>query len=678
MFEITLNGRTLYHPNSLDCIITDAVIHEALNDAGYMDLTIPYNNAEYNNIAERQGKIIVYKDNVEIWYGEVRDISVDFAKNKTLYIVGEASYLNDTVQPQREMKGTKYQILSQMLNHHNNMVEKEKQFEIGMIGANAQKQMEIVADWEYTLDAIRNHLCEEEEYFRIRHVSGKRYVDIMPINSYGKRSEQTIMFGDNLLDYTEDTTGEGLATICIPLGMTKEEGGIENYENYITCEEKDYPKNYVELPGAINRLGRITKVVHFNGLEVPKELRAAALTYLQSAQYAKMTLNLSAIDLSILQNDIDNYSVGDYIRAICEPMGMDAWFPVRSRETDLLNLANNKISIGASSLKTITQKLTESMYEVETKIPSKDSILNQAKKNASALINGAGTNGHVVLHENDKGVVYEILIMNTDKIETATKIWRWNENGFGYSNTKDDDGNPIFGLAMTMDGAIVADYVTTGQMSANRIRGGSFEVGGTGYAKDGSIVVKNATGQVLITLNKDGISLTNGQTISYSNISNKPTIPSRTSQLTNDSGFKTVVTATDITTGTMLANRIRGGELKVGGSGTDSSGNTYNADGTVEIYDANDKVIATFKKEGSTIGGFTIDEDNLHVGGSGSGIWITGKDENHCPYGYVAVGQHGPGLIRLGYKHNGRIGIAMEIDRNQKKFIDLWELGDDM
>ena len=84
MFEITLNGKTLYYPTSADCNVSSAVIYEKLNDAGYMEITIPYSNPMYEEIEERKGTIIVYKDNVELWYGEVRDVAVDFSKNKSI------------------------------------------------------------------------------------------------------------------------------------------------------------------------------------------------------------------------------------------------------------------------------------------------------------------------------------------------------------------------------------------------------------------------------------------------------------------------------------------------------------------------------------------------------------------------------------------------------------------
>ena len=70
------------------------------------------------------------------------------------------------------------------------------------------------------------------------------------------------------------------------------------------------------------------------------------------------------------------------------------------------------------------------------------------------------------------GHPYEILIMNTDDIQTATKLWRWNLGGLGYSST---GYNGQYGTAITMDGAIVADYITTGTLNAGVIKTGIIE-----------------------------------------------------------------------------------------------------------------------------------------------------------------------------------------------------------
>ncbi len=60
----------------------------------------------------------------------------------------------------------------------------------------------------------------------------------------------------------------------------------------------------------------------------------------------------------------------------------------------------------------------------------------------------------------------EILIMDTDDVETATKVWRWNVNGLGYSST---GYNGTFGTAITMDGQIVGSYIVAYSIGTEQI-----------------------------------------------------------------------------------------------------------------------------------------------------------------------------------------------------------------
>lgn len=100
----------------------------------------------------------------------------------------------------------------------------------------------------------------------------------------------------------------------------------------------------------------------------------------------------------------------------------------------------------------------------------------------------------------------ELFISDNEDIDKAQHIWRWNINGLGYSSTGIDGP---YGLAMTMDGKIVADFITTGTMSAERINGGTLKLGGNNNT-NGSIQVVNANGNDLVTISKDGVVLSNG------------------------------------------------------------------------------------------------------------------------------------------------------------------------
>lgn len=95
------------------------------------------------------------------------------------------------------------------------------------------------------------------------------------------------------------------------------------------------------------------------------------------------------------------------------------------------------------------------------------SLLDAAKENATKLIN-SGFGGNVRVYPD------RILIMDTKNEMTASKVWQWNINGLGYSS---NGVNGPYEIAMTKDGRIVADFITTGVLNGNLIRGG--EITGT-------------------------------------------------------------------------------------------------------------------------------------------------------------------------------------------------------
>lgn len=113
--------------------------------------------------------------------------------------------------------------------------------------------------------------------------------------------------------------------------------------------------------------------------------------------------------------------------------------------------------------------------DYQSAINAMQQTLNAAITNATQKITG-GLGGYVYMKPNANGYPEEILIMNTADVSTATKVWRWNINGLGYSN---HGYNGPYTTAITMDGAIVADFITTGTLNANIIRAGVLsDVGG--------------------------------------------------------------------------------------------------------------------------------------------------------------------------------------------------------
>ena len=93
--------------------------------------------------------------------------------------------------------------------------------------------------------------------------------------------------------------------------------------------------------------------------------------------------------------------------------------------------------------------------------------------------------------------------MDTPSMSTATKVWRWNNAGLGFSP---NGYNGPYTTAITQDGKIVADFITAGTMSANRIKGGVLELGDDDNA-NGQIYIYDADGNRCGQINNSGIAI---------------------------------------------------------------------------------------------------------------------------------------------------------------------------
>lgn len=153
---------------------------------------------------------------------------------------------------------------------------------------------------------------------------------------------------------------------------------------------------------------------------------------------------------------LERVHLGDTIYATI--LGVDFTTKVIKTSYNPLNDTIEKFEIGSvqPSIATSMNNIVKALNNVDV-----GTILTEAQQNATSLITQAM--GGYVYKTNS-----ELYIMDTDNPQTAEKVWRWNINGLGYSST---GINGPYGIAMTMDGSIVADYITTGTLNTNVIQG---------------------------------------------------------------------------------------------------------------------------------------------------------------------------------------------------------------
>ena len=201
---------------------------------------------------------------------------------------------------------------------------------------------------------------------------------------------------------------------------------------------------------------------------IATQLSNLATNYINNNVLTTITnsITLNFIQLTDLKDRVD---LCDTVAIYFEALGISATAKCITTVWDVLE--DRYISTTFGSPRTnITDTIVGVQKEVN-RTPSR-SFMAEAIARATDLITG-NLGGYVIMHDsNGDGEPDEILVMNTADINTATKVWRWNKNGLGYSST--GYAGP-YGLAMTADGEIVADFITTGTLNADLIKAGTIE-----------------------------------------------------------------------------------------------------------------------------------------------------------------------------------------------------------
>lgn len=145
--------------------------------------------------------------------------------------------------------------------------------------------------------------------------------------------------------------------------------------------------------------------------------------------------------------------------------------------------------------------------------------LEKAIIDATNAITG-NSGGYVVLHDsNDDGKPDELLITDTEIIEDATKVWRWNKEGLGYAfNAAGNAYAGPYATAITADGQIVANFVTTGTLNAERIAVENFDANDptkiTDYIRfgDGTMTFGKGDSEITLKLENNQVAFYSGST----------------------------------------------------------------------------------------------------------------------------------------------------------------------
>lgn len=501
----------LHEPYSDDVRAISPVLTMSVDTVGSLSFQLAAVHPYVGKLKPLESEFYVYDDDDMIFCGRMVSPVKDYYNSVSVSCEGELAYLLDSIQSPYEYTGTAQGFLEELLRVHNSQVEERKQFLLGQVNVTVEAGTVFSgSDYATTFNELKEKLMAETGgHPRIRHEGGKRYLDL--VSDYGGTNSQVVRFGENMLDMSQYQDATKVYTRLIPTGadIDYKDGNGATQTKRLDITSVNGGSNCIEHAGGIAMYGRITGSRRWDNVSDPETLLAKAKAYLDECVAMPETLEIKAVDLSLIDVDVQKLKLGCWTTVESIPHNIEKRFLLMKKEMHLDDPGRDRILLG-QTLSSITGNTVKQQAQLSARIEkvAANAIkeINRAVENATQLITG-GRGGYFVIGLSEDGHPEETFWMDTPDKETATYILRANKKGIGFSRT---GINGPYDNAWTIDGNLVADFITTGAMLADRIRGGTLEIGGTGTAKDGSIIVMDSSGNRIGSWNKDGLTILRG------------------------------------------------------------------------------------------------------------------------------------------------------------------------
>lgn len=364
MYTIYNDGQLLFSTAGTDDehIILSPKLSLDVNGAGSLEFVMPPGHAQYDSIRKLKGIITVKQDDKTIFRGRAMEDEKDFYNQKNVYCEGDRSFLMDSQCAPYSYTGTVIGLLQQRIDDHNSQVEEDKRFVLGNITAVSDTEtmtVENVAYWETWKEIDEKLMSVYGGYMMTRTEGGVTYLDWLKVS--GRTNAQTIAFSVNLLDLKNKVDAADVFTILIPLGASNI-GDDGEYTDPVNIASVNGGLKYIQDDEAVALYGKIWRTKTWNYVEDPAELLRKGRDYLKTG-IALHTMTLQAIDMHFIDGSAEAIRVGDHVRILSDPHGLDLTIICTKIEIDPVNPENTTYTFGEAP-----RALTDNVVQTEEEV----------------------------------------------------------------------------------------------------------------------------------------------------------------------------------------------------------------------------------------------------------------------------------------------------------------------
>lgn len=375
MYKVKVDEKLLCFTGSVNGMeyVTDPDVKLVVNGVDSFSFAIYPQHPLYKEIACKVSRVKIWRDSKLLFYGEVTGYSQDMYGIRTYDCEGALAWLNDLHFAYSISGATPKDVLYWYIKMYNQKLrDKSKSFELGTVtvhkamtqsgteGTIARSSGVYPSFWEEIQDKL---LDSFGGILRVRYVGSDTcagYIDWLAIPD--GTCSQDVRYAKNLLNcnWTYDCTA--LATAVVPLGKRKDSSGDNEVRLTIDKADDDDATfmiqymtgtddlvksgNMVYSKSRMEKYGLIQQAVTFDDITDAGTLAYQGAVWLRQNGKAASTIRAEAIDLADIDESVEHFTHGDYVRTKLPGDSAESLFPITAIEIPIAAPENAKLTVG--------------------------------------------------------------------------------------------------------------------------------------------------------------------------------------------------------------------------------------------------------------------------------------------------------------------------------------------
>lgn len=371
MYRVTLRQgwdgeeTTIQSPWNNETKLISPIVHKDVGSIDNFTFTIYPNSAAYNELHYFTSfvRVINAVSGRVLFNGRVlypnESMDKDGVLKKDVTCEGIMAFLHDSTQDYGKYeKLTPPQYLEKVLAKHNGQVESFKQFKLGkcdVTGTGNENKVRYTEDDKDTWDTIQDKLVSRlNGELQVREESDGLYLDYL--KQIGQKGTQIIRLAENLLSVSTTVDPTKMISVIKPVGTTIDQPAgttTETNPDEVAVAQPRYTiasvnnnSVYLRDEKLIAAIGLQVKPVVFDTIKDPKVLLSRGKDYLANGETATIQYQVTAVDLSMINKQVDDFDLGWIYRVSNRLMAIDEDLRIVQMTINLNDPSQSTLSIG--------------------------------------------------------------------------------------------------------------------------------------------------------------------------------------------------------------------------------------------------------------------------------------------------------------------------------------------